>query len=165
MSSARVDAIETAYGNWKISPRARDVIRNLSRTRIRVSNSSKFSGSGKGQIHMIGFAEINGPNGVFYITTAGGKPDFEIANQYKDTKRSFYFYSKLILNDDRTYIIDVHTLTLEPFRPEITGLGKDSDIIYDNIEFFIKTREIYFPEKALSQPEKLVGVRFSCKRI
>jgi len=113
---------------------------------------------------MVEFAEINGPNGVFYIAIAGGKPELEIANQYKDAKRSFYFYTNYIDMGNSTYILDVTNITLRPFRPAVTKLGEDTDKILENIEYFLRTREIYFPSQNLAKPEFLVGVQFSWKQ-
>jgi hypothetical protein len=109
--------------------------------------------------------ELQGENGLFYVTRIGGKPEMEHGFFYGDEKHQFCFYAHYqpAQGSKVDYDVEVHHITtgrLEgPFLRKIPRL--EADYIENNIRKFFKTCSFFLRKSRITTAEHPREIHFT----
>ncbi len=129
-------------------------------------SSSHLPECGKQRVSRVGetkvtdhseFVRIDGPNGTFWIATAGLDPDHNRVFAYKDEARQFYFSHKATwkkIGGQPDHIV-THADRERRYGGAIVVLGKDVANVTENIKYLLTTRSFQFPDQHLADPRDI----------
>lgn len=104
-----------------------------------------------------GDAQIEGSNGLFWITKKGWDPDHNRIYHYEDSGQQFYFSVEMVptgIGNGPNYTV-THADRGRQYRGATVALGNDKKRIVENIQYFLETRIIHFPDQLITDPRDI----------
>ncbi len=104
---------------------------------------------------------MQGEEGDFYISSAGGKPELENCFFYGDSRYQFFFYAKLISINKDDYDIEIFTASVKRLSgppPKIEN--QYLPLIEQNIIKFFRERQFHLPTRPINSANQARKICF-----